>query len=178
MTGARAAGWLAEFERAEGLIDALRAAKAEGYTRLDAFGPFPLREVTEELGLGTKLLPWAALGAGLFGAAVQYGLQYWMNVIDYPLNVGGRPLHSWPAFLPSTIIVGFLWASVATFAAFLFATGLPRPHHPILDAPGFERASGDRFFLWIGREDPRADGEATPRFLAGLSPRSVQDVPT
>jgi Protein of unknown function (DUF3341) len=170
------AGWIAEFEDPEALLEALRAAKREGYTRLDAFGPFPLPEVTEELGLGTRFLSWTALGAGIVGAAVQYGAQYWMNVVDYPLNIGGRPLHSWPMFLPSVIIVGFLWASLATFVALLVSTGLPRPHHPLFDVPGFERASGDRFFLWVGRNDPRSDAEATPRLLEGLSPRAVRKI--
>src|SRR3712207_8104370 len=101
-------GIMAEFKSPEALMEAVRAAKGAGYTRLDAFSPFPLSDLAKELGVRTTIIPWIALVAGLTGAALQYGSQYWMNAVDYPLNVGGRPLNSWPAFIPSTLIVAIL----------------------------------------------------------------------
>jgi hypothetical protein len=169
-------GLIAEFDRAEALTDAVQAAKREGYAQLDAFSPFPLREIEAELGLKAALLPWIALAAAIIGGGLQYYAQYWMNAVDYPLNIGGRPLHSWPMFIPTTIIVSFLWAGVATFVYTAVTTGLPRPHHPVFDVPGFDRASSDRFFLLIERDDPRFDEEKTRRFLEALAPRAVHEV--
>ena len=93
-------GIMAEFRRPEDLIEAVRAARRAGYTKLDAFSPFPLSELADELGVRTTIIPWIAVLAALVGAGLQYGSQYWMNAVDYPLNVGGRPLDSWPAFIP------------------------------------------------------------------------------
>ena len=98
-------------------MEAVRAAKRAGYTRLDAFSPFPLADLAKDLGVRTSAIPWIAFVAGLIGAAIQYGSQYWMNAVDYPLNVGGRPLHSWPAFIPASLIVAILWAGAATLSA-------------------------------------------------------------
>lgn len=170
-------GILAEFDSVDGIIAALRAAKAEGYTRLDAFSPFPLREAIHFLGQRTLLVPVIAVTAGLIGAAVQYYAQYWMNAVDYPINVGGRPLNAWPAFLPATIIVGILWASAASLIGMLALNRLPRLHHPLFEAPGFERASQDRFFLCIAGDDPKFDRAATARFLEHLNATFVQEVP-
>jgi hypothetical protein len=117
-----------------------------------------------------------AIAAGIFGAALQYFAQLWMNAIDYPLNVGGRPLHSWPAFIPPTIIMAILWASAAALIGMLVLCRLPRLHHPLFAVPGFERASSDRFFLCIEAADPRFDAEATRSFLDELGPQSVQEV--
>jgi Protein of unknown function (DUF3341) len=169
-------GLIAEFDRPEALVTAARSARRHGYTRLDAFSPFPIRELSEVLNHRASALPYIALAAALVGGAVQYIAQYWMNVIDYPLNVGGRPLHSWPAFIPGTLIVSILWAGIAVFLAMLLALRLPQPHHPIFAAPGFERASQDRFFLWIMADDPRFDAAETERFLATLDPLSIREV--
>jgi hypothetical protein len=171
---ARLHGIVAAFDRPEALAEAVEAARRAGYTRLDAFSPFPLRNVAHALGERPRALPWIAALAGLAGAAVQYGSQVWMNAVDYPLNVGGRPLHSWPAFIPATIIVAILWAGAAAILSFLFAAGLPRLHHPVFAVPGFERASEDRFFLLIAADDPLF-GEAHG-FLSGLAPLSVREV--
>ncbi len=107
---------------------------------------------------------------------MQYGSQYWMNAVDYPLNVGGRPLHSWPAFIPATIIVAILWAGAATILALLFSLRLPRLHHPVFAVPGFERASEDRFFLLIACEDPLFEPGRASAFLGGLAPLAVREV--
>jgi hypothetical protein len=172
--GSRLHGVIAEFDRPEELAAAVEAARRAGYTRLDAFSPFPLRDVAQALGEKPRALPWIAAIAGLVGAAVQYGTQVWLNAVDYPLNVGGRPLHSWPAFIPATIIVAILWAGAATILSFLITAGLPRLHHPVFALPGFERASEDRFFLLIAAEDPLFDGAGT--FLEGLRPLAVREV--
>lgn len=170
-------GLIAEFRTPEGLTQAVEAAGRAGYTRLDAFSPFPLHDVAHRLGTRTTIIPWVALVAGLIGAAVQYGSQYWMNAVDYPLNVGGRPLHSWPAFIPASLIVAILWAGLATLLGLLIILGLPRLHHPVFAVHGFERASQDRFFLCILSEDPLFDQQETWRFLETLSPDIVREVP-
>jgi Protein of unknown function (DUF3341) len=170
-------GLLAEFATAAALVAAVRATRAAGYTRFHAFSPFPVEEVIEIVGFKRMLIPLIALGAGLFGAAIQYFAQYWMNAVDYPLNVGGRPLHSWPAFLPATIMVGVLWAAAASLLGMLAINRLPRPHHPVFDAPAFARASNDRFFLLICSLDPFFDRARTADFLASFAPESICEVP-
>lgn len=173
MSGALAL--LAEFDSADAVTAAVRAADAAGYTRLDAFSPFPLRDAAGVLGHRPLIVPLIAVASGLIGAAVQYYSQFWMNAVDYPINVGGRPLHAWPAFLPATIIVGILWAAVASVIGMLVVNRLPRLHHPLFDAPGFERATQDRFFLCISGDDPKFDRVATARFLERLDPSSVTE---
>ena len=171
-------GVIAEFSAPEALIAAVSAAKDAGYTRLDAFSPFPLREVADHLGVRPSIIPWIAFITGFIGAAIQYGSQYWMNAVDYPLNVGGRPLHSWPAFIPSTLIVAILWAGAATLLSMLLIIRLPRLHHPVFAVPSFERASEDRFFLLISSDDPLFDPHRARSLLHGLAPVAVRDVPT
>jgi ActD protein len=173
----RSYGIMAEFRTPETLMGAVRAAKHAGYTRLDAFSPFPLPELARELGIRTSAIPWIALIAGLVGAGIQYASQYWMNAVDYPLNVGGRPLHSWPAFIPASLIVAILWAGAATLIGLLLILRLPRLHHPVFAVPGFERASEDRFFLCIMQDDPIFDNASVREFFGVLSPLAVQEVP-
>jgi hypothetical protein len=170
-------GIMAEFGTPEALVDAVKAAKRAGFTRLDAYSPFPLSDLAEELGIRTTIVPWIAFVAALIGSGIQYGTQYWMNAVDYPLNVGGRPLDSWPAFIPSTLIVAILWAGAATLIGLLLVLRLPRLHHPVFAVHGFERASQDRFFLCILSDDPLFESEATRNFLEALSPQIVREVP-
>jgi hypothetical protein len=170
-------GIIAEFKNPEALVRAVEAARRAGYTRLEAFSPFPLREVQRTLGIHPSVIPWIAAIAGLVGATLQYATQYGLNVVDYPLNVGGRPLHSWPAFIPATIIVAILWAGAATLIALLFILRLPHLHHPVFAVPGFERASEDRFFLLIASTDPAFDPALTRQFLNGLAPAALREVP-
>ncbi len=170
-------GIMAEFETPEALMDSVKAAKRQGYTMLDAFSPFPLSVLAQEMGVRTAIIPWIASAAALTGAGVQYGAQYWMNAVDYPLNVGGRPLHAWPAFIPSTLIVAILWAGAATLLGLLLILRLPRLHHPVFEVHGFNRASEDRFFLCILSTDPLFDAVEVRRFLETLSPKAVREVP-
>jgi hypothetical protein len=169
-------GIMAEFKTPEALIEGVRTAKRAGYTRLDAFSPFPLPDLARELGIRTTVIPWIALIAGLAGAVIQYGSQYWMNAVDYPLNVGGRPLNSWPAFIPASMIVAILWAGAATLIGLLLILRLPRLHHPVFAVTGFERASEDRFFLCIMQDDPIFDSATVREFFGTLSPLAVQEV--
>jgi hypothetical protein len=170
-------GIMAEFGTPEALVDAVKAAKRAGFTRLDAYSPFPLSDLAEELGIRTTIVPWIAFVAALIGSGIQYGTQYWMNAVDYPLNVGGRPLDSWPAFIPSTLIVAILWAGAATLIGLLLVLRLPRLHHPVFAVHDFERASQDRFFFCILSDDPLFESGATRSFLEALSPQIVREVP-
>jgi hypothetical protein len=169
-------GVIAEFKTPKELEQAARAASLAGYTRLDAFSPFPLSDLAMGMGVRTRAIPWIAFLAGLTGAAIQYGSQYWMNAVDYPINVGGRPLDSWPAFIPSTLIVAILWAGLATLLGLLLILRLPRLHHPVFAVKDFERASEDRFFLCILGDDPLFESAAALAFLETLSPQRVQEV--
>lgn len=146
-------GIVAEFETADRLLQATRAARQAGYRQMDAFAPFPIGEVSAVLGHRTRLVPTIAAIAALVGGGLTYLSQYWMNAIDYPLNVGGRPLNSWPAFIPATIIVAALWLAAAAFITMLVRCRLPRLNHPVFEVPGFERASSDRFFLCVLADD-------------------------
>jgi hypothetical protein len=170
-------GLLAQFETPDAVDQAVRRARAAGYTRIGTYSPFPLSETHEVLGREGIPVAVIAIAAGIFGACLQYFSQYWMNVLDYPLNVGGRPLHSWPAFIPPTVIVGLLWAAAAALIGMLALCRLPRLHHPLFAVPGFERASVDRFFLCIRADDQRFDEAATREFLDALAPVTVQEVP-
>ena len=165
-------GLLAEFESPERLVEAVRRAREAGYSRLDAYSPFPVEGLAELLGYRRGfVLPLIALAAAVVGGAIGYGTQYYLNAVDYPLNVGGRPLHSWPAFLPAAIVVCILWATVASVIVMLALNRLPELYHPVFNVPAFERASDDRFFLCIRADDPAfVDGERTLRFLEGLRP--------
>ena len=171
-----APGLLAEFKSADAIRAAVEAADKVGYTQFEAFSPFPMPDIAARLGHRPLVMPVIALAAGVIGAAVQYYAQYWMNVVDYPINVGGRPLHSWPAFIPAALIVGILWAASTSLIGMLVVNRLPRLHHPLFDAEGFERVSQDRFFLFIADSDPKFHPAATARFLKRQKAVSVQKV--
>jgi len=170
-------GLMAEFHDPTEVVAAARRAYAEGYRRMDGFSPFPIEELSEALGWHTRgRLPKMVLAGGLTGAVGGYLLQYWTAVHAYPLNVGGKPLHSWPAFIPIAFELGILFAAFAAVLGMLGLNGLPRPHHPVFNAPNFALASTDRFFLCIEASDPLFDRAATRRFLESLNPTVVSDV--
>jgi hypothetical protein len=122
-------------------------------------------------------VPKVVLAGGLLGLAAGWGLQYWTSVVAYPLNIGGRPYNSWPAFVVPTFETTVLFASLAAVLGMLALNGLPRPHHPVFDVPGFSAASRDRFFLCIEADDPKFDRAATREFLRGLGAAAVEEVP-
>jgi hypothetical protein len=169
-------GLLAEFEKPEELVDAVRRARAAGYRRMDAYTPFPVEGVAEELGFHRTALPLLVLVGGVIGCAGGFLLQYWISAIDYPLNVGGRPLNSWPAFIPVTFELTILVAALAAVLGMLGLNGLPMPYHPLFNNPRFALATRNRFFLCIESRDGRFNRETTAAFLSELKPNGVSEV--
>lgn len=170
-------GLMAEFDDAEGLTEAIRRARKAGYRRMDAYTPFPVHEVAEALDFHRTWIPQVVLVGAITGLLAGLALQYYSSVIAYPLNVGGRPLASWVSFIPVTFEMTILLASLAAVFGMLALNGLPMPYHPVFNVPRFELASQDRFFLVIEASDPAFDVEQTRRFLEGVNPREVFDVP-
>jgi hypothetical protein len=168
-------GLIAEFDNPDDLLNAVRRGYAEGYRRMDAFSPFPIPQLAEALGRRPKPLPFVVLAGGVLGGLAGFSVQYWSSVIDLPLNVGGRPLNSWPAFIPVTFECAVLGAALAAVLGMLALNGL-RLHHPVFNAPRFSFASRDRFFFSIEADDPRFDHEGVARFMASLNPCEVMEV--
>jgi Alternative complex III, ActD subunit len=169
-------GLMAEFDSPSDLLDAAQRAHAEGYRRLDAYSPFPVHGLAEAIGFRRTLVPQLVFIGAAVGGIGGYSLQYWISVIDYPLNVGGRPLHSWPAFIPVTFELTILVAALAAVLGMLALNGLPRPYHPVFNVPAFERATRDRFFLCIEATDPQFDRSRTRSFLESLRAQAVFEV--
>jgi Alternative complex III, ActD subunit len=169
-------GLLAEFDDPSALVHAARAAHEAGYRWLDAYTPYPIEEVSEAIGAHDTRLPLIVLLGGVVGGLAGYLLQYWTSVIDYPLNVGGRPFHSWPAFIPPTFETTVLGAAIAVVLGMFALNGLPMPYHPVFNVPRFALSSRDRFFLCIEAIDPLFDRDETRRFLERLVPRQVSEV--
>jgi len=170
-------GLAAEFITHQQLLDAARAACAEGYKRMDAYAPFPVEGLPGALGRKRTLVPLVVLIGGILGGSGGYFMQWYANVVSYPINIGGRPLHSWPSFIPITFELTVLGAALFAFFGTLAMNKLPQPYHPIFHAPNFERASIDRFFLCIEANDAMFDPLVTRRFLEGLNPLVVSEVP-
>src|ERR1044071_2974071 len=169
-------GLMAEFGEPQGLIDAAHRARAAGYRKVEAYTPYPIEAVSEALGLHRSKLPLIVLVGGILGALGGYLLQYWINVWEYPLNIGGRPFHSWPAFIVPTFETTILCAALSSVLGMFFLNGLPQPYHPVFNVERFAAASRDRFFLVIEAADPQFDRRGTEDFLRGLSPSEVAEV--
>ncbi len=169
-------GLLAEFDSPTRLVEAVRKARAEGYRAMDAYTPFPIEEVAEALHFHDRRLSLIVLLGGIFGGFAGYALEYWTSVINYPINVGGRPLHSWPAFLPVTFETTVLFAAFSAVLGMLALNGLPMPYHPVFNVPRFAFASRDQFFLCIEATDPLFDREGTRRFLEQIKAVSIAEV--
>lgn len=168
-------GILARFASPEELLAALHRARAAGYTQIEAYTPFPVDGLDDALPRGHTPIGWIMLVAGVGGGSGAYALQYWATH-DYPLNVGGRPLHSWPAFIPVTFELTVLTAAIVGVLALGWLCRLPRLNHPVFEAPGFERASQDRYFLLIRADDARFHPADTHAFLAAASPEYLTEV--
>jgi hypothetical protein len=166
---------LAEFDSAEAVLAAAEAAYQAGYRRIDAYTPFPVEGLSEALGHRSSLLPLVVLGGGITGALVGYGMQYYAMVISYPLNVGGRPLHSWPSFIPITFELAILFAGFAAVLGMFALNGLPQPYHPVFNVPNFELATRSHFFLAIEKADPLFELEETRKFLEGLGANMISE---
>jgi hypothetical protein len=169
-------GLMAEFDEPEEFVAATKAAYEAGYRRLDAYSPYPVEELTEVLPQSNIRLPLIVLAGGVIGAIAGYGLQYYAMVIDYPLNVGGRPLHSWPNFIPVAFETTILFAAFAAVLGMFALNGMPQPYHPVFNVPSFELASRSHFFLAIESGDPKFDLEETRQFLESFHPNSVSEV--
>ena len=167
---------LAEFAQPEALVAAARRARA-AYRDVDAYAPYSVEGLSEALGFTHDRMPLLALLGGIAGAAGAYFLQWYTAVIDYPIDAGGRPLHSWPAFVPATFELMVLGAALTIFIGLWVANGLPRLHHPIFNAPDFDLASRNRFFLAIRATDPGFDAARTRDFLLALAPLRLIEVP-
>ena len=170
-------GVMAEFDAPAAFIAAAERTREAGYTRLDAFSPYPIEAVNDALDLPRTRLPWIVFFGGLTGTIAGYGLEYWSSVIAYPLNIGGRPLHSMPSFIIPAYETTILCAAFAAVIGMIMLNGLPRPYHPVFNVPQFAAATSDRFFLLIEARDPKFDITATRRFLEELGPLGVTDVP-
>ncbi len=169
-------GLAAEFETDDELLRAAEKAHMQGYRRMDGFAPFPVEGLPEALGKRTRL-PLLVLIGGIIGGVGAYYMQWYANLISYPINIGGRPMHSWPSFVPITFELTVLCAGLTAFFGSLVLSGLPRPYHPLFNLPEFERASQDRFFLCIESHDPIFDAKKTREFLRSLNPLHVAEVP-
>ena len=169
-------GLMAEFKSADAVLDAAHKAYAEGHRRMDAYSPLPIHGLAEALGYRKRILPWLVLGGGLFGMVGGFFLQYWVSAIELPMNVGGRPLNSWPAFIPVTFECTILVAALTAVLGMLALNGLPQPYHPVFNAPRFAKASSNRFFLCIESQDALFDPMQTRKFLESLDPDEVMEV--
>jgi hypothetical protein len=167
---------MAEFDTPEALLEAAQRTYNGGYRRIDAYSPFPIEGLAEAIGFHHTRLPLVVLIGGILGGVGGFLLQYWISVIDYPVNVGGKPYNSWPAFIPVTFELTVLAAALTAVLAMLALNGLPMPYHPVFNVERFALASRDRFFLCIEAADPKFDREETRQFLENLAPRSVSEV--
>ncbi len=169
-------GVIAEFDNPTSLVNAARAAREKGYRKLDAYSPFPIEELNEVLHLHKNKLPLIVLLGGIIGGLGGYLLQYYVTVYNFPINVGGRPLHSWPAYIIITFEMTILIAAISAVLGLLGLCGLPTPYHPVFNVPRFALASRNRFFLCIEAADPLFDLDQTSGFLETLEPREVSEV--
>lgn len=169
-------GVMAEFAEPEQLLQAARAAYRAGYRKMDAYSPYAVEGVAEAIGFTKTRVPLIVLLGGICGALTAYGMQWYSAAIDYPLNVGGRPLHSWPAFIPITFELTVLFAAIAGFLGMLALDGLPKPYHPVFNAPDFKLATQTHFFLCIEAEDHVFKAEEVREFFLSLAPVKVMEV--
>ena len=169
-------GLMAEFDGGQALLDAAKATVNAGYSKVEGYSPIPIEELNDVLHKKRTILSRLVLAGGLTGMAAGFALQYWASVIEYPMNVGGRPYASWTAFIVPSYELTILFSALTAAIGMLALNGLPQPYHPVFNVPAFARASTDRFFLVIESADPRYSGNGTRQFLEGLHPVGVHDV--
>jgi hypothetical protein len=169
-------GLMTMFDNPDDLLAAAHKTYEAGYRKMDAYSPFPIHGLAEAVGYRRRILPWIVLAGGIFGCIAGFSLQYWVSVDALPLNIGGRPLNSWPAFLPVTFECTVLGAALSAVLGMLGLNGLPRPHHPVFNQPRFAMATRNRFFLCIETADPLFERRKTEKYLEELSPYGVMEV--
>ncbi|MEP6741372.1 MAG: DUF3341 domain-containing protein [bacterium] len=169
-------GIMGEFNNPSDLVAAARRTYEAGYRRINGYSPYPIEELSEAIGFTRTSLPLIVLIGGILGGLGGFFMQYWMEVIDYPLNVGGKPYNSWPAFIPITFECTVLVAAFAAVLGMLVLNKLPQPYHPVFNAPNFALATRDRFFLVIEANDPRFIHDETKQFMETVGARNVSDV--
>lgn len=167
---------MAQFDSPAAVVEAARRARDVGFTKVDAYSPYPLHQLDEALRLPRTKLPWLVLAGGIAGTIGGLGLQYWASVIEYPLNIGGRPFASWVSFIVPAYETTILLAALTAVFGMILLNGLPRPYHPVFNVPEFTHASSDRFFLTIETADPKFDSVTTRAFLEELNPLGVSDI--
>lgn len=171
-------GMMAEFDSASALVAAAHKTHESGYKKIDAYSPFPVEGLAEAIGFHKNGVPLVTLVGALIGGLGGYLMQYWMMAVSYPINVGGRPYNSWPAFIVITFEMTILFGGLAAVFGMLALNGLPMPYHPVFNVPRFAMATKDRFFLIVFSTDPKYDRIGTRQFLESLGPRSLSEVPS
>jgi Protein of unknown function (DUF3341) len=171
-------GLMAEFDSPTELVVAARKTYAAGYKKIDAYSPFPVEELADAIGFRHNGVPAVVLVGGILGCLSGYLLQWWISVVSYPVNVGGRPYHSAPSFIVVTFETTILCAVLAAVFGMLALNGLPMPYHPVFNVPRFRFATKDRFFLIVFSSDPKYTSTGTRAFLESLAPRSISEVPS
>ena len=169
-------GLLAEFDTPTQLVDAARKTREAGFTKTDAFSPFPIHEIDEALGIKRSILPFLVFAGGVTGLLTGIVLQWFVHVYDYPIIVGGRPYFSLPSFIPPAYELTILFASFTAVLGMILLNGLPKPYHPVFNVPRFALATREKFFLLIERRDPKFDFEETRNFMQSLNAQEVFDV--
>src|SRR5712675_2671888 len=169
-------GVMAQFDNPSALVAAARETYDAGYRQINGYSPFPIEELSEAIGFKRSALPIIVLIGGIIGALGGFFMQYWMEVVDYPINVGGKPFNSWPAFIPITFECTVLVAAFSAVFGMLGLNGLPQPYHPLFNAPNFALATRDSFFLVIEASDRKFEHDQVMRFLRSLEAREVVDV--
>ncbi len=167
---------MADFDEPEQLLAAARKAYEQGYRRMDAYTPFPIEGLAETIGFHSNKVALIVLVGGILGCLTGFFLQYYVAVMNYPLNIGGRPLNSWPSFIPITFELTVLFAALSAVFGMLALNRLPMPYHPVFNVPGFETATRNRFFLCIESDDPKFDRIQTAEFLKSQPARAVSEV--
>ena len=170
-------GVMAEFDSAQALVDAARRVVGEGFTKVEGYSPVPIEELNDIIHKKRTILPKLVLGGGLTGMATGFLLQYWAAAIEYPMNVGGRPYASWPAFVVPSYELTILFAALTAAGGMIALNGLPQPYHPVFNAPRFSLASSDKFFLVVETADPKFVPTETAAFLERVGAKGVYDVP-
>lgn len=171
-------GMMAEFDSASDLVAAARRTHEAGYRKIDAYSPFPVEELAEAIGFHSNRVALVTLIGAIIGGLSGYLMQYWMNGVNYPVIVGGKPPHSWPAFIPITFEMTILFGGICAVLGMLALNGLPMPYHPVFNVPRFAMATKDRFFLIVFSTDSKYNPAGTRQFLESLGPRSISEVPS